>query len=454
MTGAILPRISGNFAILLILLLVCLDHTIPVATALLPVTSQVPPSPQVSPAPADSPDRLQAPAFLSPTEIPLADVTYPSIAENSRPGTINTTFTFRFQKENITIQANVSTALYEGARNGIKYAVAPPGSPVEEIAPGYYRAFVNDSRQESLYTGLLQQFRAARSEHHLTDDEYLELMTVFVQSLPYDKDAGLHPDNPPRFPVETIVDGTGDCDDKSVLLAGLLSREGYDVALFLFIPEHHMAVGVRNESHQFQDTGYLYIETTYTALVGDVPQKLILSEKYEQDGQPENLSIINSTPIVIRIGNGTTPYTSADQIGFILGKRQEIDEKIAGLRVNMGNCTYGNASCNESIEHVYNKYAELHNFMVRHPFDRAGLFQYLHPVVAVTDPGTHPALPASQSTMGPVPAGIPGYRISALLPCPPGQGPGPFTCLWQDLRQLFSGIPVSGAQTATPVFRQ
>ena len=50
-----------------------------------------------------------------------------------------------------------------------------------------------------------------------------------------------------------------------------------------------MAVGVRNESHQFQDIGYLYIETTYTALVGDVPRKLILSEKYEQDrraGEP------------------------------------------------------------------------------------------------------------------------------------------------------------------------
>ena len=263
-----------HVVLILVLILLCLPLILPPSGALQPETGQVTPTAQVSTMSANLSAGNQAPAFLYPTVTSIPDVTYPSIAENHQPGMVNTSSTFRFQEENVTIRANVSTALYEGARNGIKYAVAPPGSPVEELAPGYYRAFVNDPRQETLYTGLLQQFRSIRTEYRLTDDEYLELMTVFVQNLPYDQEAGLHPDTPPRFPVETVVDGTGDCDDKSVLLAGLLSREGYDVALFLFIPEHHMAVGVRNESHQFRDTGYMYIETTYTALVGDVPRKL------------------------------------------------------------------------------------------------------------------------------------------------------------------------------------
>ena len=105
-------------------------------------------------------------------------------------------------------------------------------------------------------------------------------MTVFVQSLPYDTKSGVL-DSPPRFPVETFVDGTGNCEDKSVLLAGLLSREGYDVVLFLFLPEHHIALGIRNSSYSFQDTGYTYIETTGTLLVGEVPSELAIPEKYE-----------------------------------------------------------------------------------------------------------------------------------------------------------------------------
>ena len=90
-------------------------------------------------------------------------------------------------------------------------------------------------------------------------DEYLELMAVAVQSLPYETDGTL---TAPKFPIETYVDGKGDCDDKSLLLAGLLAREGYTVALFYFKPEAHMAVGVKGYGCAYQDTGYGYVATT------------------------------------------------------------------------------------------------------------------------------------------------------------------------------------------------
>lgn len=443
----------GHVVLILVLILLCLPLILPPSGALPAETGQVTTTTQVSTISGNLSAGNQAPAFLYPTVTSIPDVTYPSIAEDHQPGMINTSFTFRFQEENITIHANVSTALYQGARNGIKYAVAPPAIPTGELASGYYHAFVNDPRQESLYADLLQQFRADRYEYHLTDDEYLELMTVFVQNLPYDEVAGRLPDNPPRFPVETVVDGTGDCDDKSVLLAGLLSREGYDVVLFLFIPEHHMAVGVRNESDQYRGSGYMYIETTYTALVGEVPRKLILSEKYETDGQPENVSILNSTPLVIRIGSGTRPYTSADETAFILARRQEIDKKIAGIRVNMGNCTYGNASCNETLEREYDGYALLHNYLVEHPYDRTGLYQYLHPVVAATVPAQNSPSPPYGNTTNPACAGIPATGITGSLLGQPGQGLSLLTCIWQDLRYLFSTSQVRGLQNTTPVFR-
>jgi hypothetical protein len=434
-------RATGlQFGIFAFGIALCLLLLISPSAALFQSSSRITSSLYPSPVPGNlSAENLPpSPQHQFPTEIPVPDITYPSIAENHRPGIINRSFTFRFEKENVTIRANASTALYEGARNGIKYAVAPSASPVEELAPGYYRAFVNDPRQEALYSSLLQEFRAARLAYNLSDDEYLELMTVFVQDLPYDRDAGLHPENPPRFPVETIVDGTGDCDDKSALLAGLLSREGYDVALFLFIPEQHMAVGVRNGSYQFRNTGYMYIETTYMALVGDVPRKLILSEKYGLDGQVENVSILNSTPLVIRIGSGTVPYMSADDIRFILSRQQEIDDKIAELQVNLGNCTFGNTSCNETLLPEYNRDAGIHNYIVKHTFDRYGLSQFLHPVVTVPGQSLNTSC-TTCGTMHAADAGTPASPTTESPCCLPAQEQSPLVLLWQDLRRLFSG---------------
>ena len=42
-----------------------------------------------------------------------------------------------------------------------------------------------------------------------------------------------------RYPAETLVDGEGDCDDKAVLLAGLLASDALDCRTALLMPERH-----------------------------------------------------------------------------------------------------------------------------------------------------------------------------------------------------------------------
>ena len=110
----------------------------------------------------------------APTATLIGDVRYPYIRTNTSAGTISRTYAFPFQKENVTITANVSTAVYDGARDGVKYAVTQPGNPVNLIAPGYFNAFISDPRQDSFYSGLLQDFRSIRARDNLSDDEYLE----------------------------------------------------------------------------------------------------------------------------------------------------------------------------------------------------------------------------------------------------------------------------------------
>ncbi len=84
----------------------------------------------------------------------------------------------------------------------------------------------------------------------------------------------------PKYPLETLMDQTGDCEDQVVLLAALLKLMGYKVAL-LVLPTH-VALGVAgskniNGTYVTDPTNnihYFYTETTATRwLPGEVPPK-------------------------------------------------------------------------------------------------------------------------------------------------------------------------------------
>ncbi len=106
---------------------------------------------------------------------------------------------------------------------------------------------------------------AAREEYEKY--QTVEFATAFVQSLPYTADSVTTPhDNYPRYPVETLVDNGGDCEDTSILLASLLNSMGYGVVL-IELPEHY-AVGVKGGEniygthYEYEGDNYYYIETT------------------------------------------------------------------------------------------------------------------------------------------------------------------------------------------------
>lgn len=85
-----------------------------------------------------------------------------------------------------------------------------------------------------------------------------------------------------KYPVETLVESTGDCEDKSILCASLLESLGFDVALVL--TAEHCMVAVKLDSEPVTNTqptvssieqgGHTYYicETTgYGWRVGDLP---------------------------------------------------------------------------------------------------------------------------------------------------------------------------------------
>ena len=311
---------------------------------------------------------------------------------------------FPFEKTTVTLTLPINVSVYEGAKQAEK-ATTVYGNISETIwLAESYRAMVQDPVQDSLYASLLAEADKIRLQQKLSDEEYLELVAVYVQSLRYEN----REQNPAKFPVETVVDRAGDCDDKSLLLAGLLSREGYPVALLLFGPESHVAVGVGSDDYHYKNTGYAFVETTNFSFVGVPTDKL-----------GGNLTLY-SDPVIIPIGNGTKFYGSGSETRYIHDmyvlsdqKIKELEpqvksmgsdltsqqEKIAQLESqiqeirNTGNSgSYNtqvavhnalvsdyNSRLNEyrQLFARYEKYALVHNYILEHMYDRKGVFEYV-----------------------------------------------------------------------------
>ncbi|GAB4283349.1 MAG: hypothetical protein Kow0067_04260 [Coriobacteriia bacterium] len=245
-------------------------------------------------------------------------VVYPSIKPDptvAEPLVVEHTFTFEGVTHAVTLA--VDGALYAGARDAEKSVIRFGNARETDWVEDYYPAFVSEPHQDPFFEDLLGQLRAIRDREGLDADRYAELLTAFVQSIPYATDAV---DLSPKFPVETFVDRAGDCDDKTLLLAGLLSREGYDVAVLLFEPEQHVALGLRSDAATYRSTGYAYVETTTKGLVGMVPDDLAGGV------------VLTSEPRVFAVDGGTMSYGAGNEVAAILAALEESSEKAQALR--------------------------------------------------------------------------------------------------------------------------
>lgn len=111
--------------------------------------------------------------------------------------------------------------------------------------------------------------------------EEVRFILSFVQNaLTYRKDEG---GEYPRYPVESLVDAIGDCEDYSILGAAIFKCIGYDVALLHVKAEtmEHMALGICGEEGlpgyyaEHEDKRYYYCEMTADGWqMGQLPEDL------------------------------------------------------------------------------------------------------------------------------------------------------------------------------------
>lgn len=134
---------------------------------------------------------------------------------------------------------------------------------------------------DATVTSLANGLEKVAEEEGFDDYETVSFILAFVQSLPYTEDdvtTGF--DDYPRYPIETLVDGGGDCEDTSFLFAGILKELNYGVCLIN--PPNHVAVGVLGSEtltgtyYELDGKRYYYCETTGSGWeIGDCPDEYL-----------------------------------------------------------------------------------------------------------------------------------------------------------------------------------
>lgn len=181
--------------------------------------------------------------------------------------------TWEYNKKNCTISLNISKQLYHYFRYDREHLAYRYRFQGDELPPNYF-SFMLSEHDRPVMQALAKEF----SRNANSDLDKITMALAFVQSLPYVHDADSKgADEYVRFPIETLVDGCGDCEDKVALLTALLYEMDVDFIL-LVLPEH-MAIGVHCDGIEaerylgFHGKRYYYLETTMTGWqIGQIPE--------------------------------------------------------------------------------------------------------------------------------------------------------------------------------------
>ncbi len=201
-------------------------------------------------------------------------------------------YDWRYAGTEWTWTLNLPRALYD-------YYREMPRPPTED-----YSVYVTHPEDDSHLEMLVEEIEEAAISEGFDEWETVNFAVSFVQSLPYTSDSVTTPyDEYPRYPIETLVDNGGDCEDTSILMAAILHEMGYGVVL-LSLPGH-WAVGILGgegiDGTYWEHNGkkYFYLETTGQGWqIGELPPKF--------QGEAAHIYDIVPVPILTHDWEATT----------------------------------------------------------------------------------------------------------------------------------------------------
>ena len=209
-----------------------------------------------------------------------------------------------FSNQTIPVITRNYTWTYDGETYAMSVIIPEPMYEYYSTKTRYvtsdYRGYILHPYDDAYMEVLVKEFDKLATFNDLTFDEEIGVVVSFVQNLHYITDDTTGFDEYPKFPVESLVDEGGDCEDTSILLSHLLEAMDIDTAL-LTLPGH-MAVGVDlNASGVHWDIGnstYYYLETTVAGWeIGSIP--------IEHVGKEVSIDTVEELPFLMHTWEAT-----------------------------------------------------------------------------------------------------------------------------------------------------
>lgn len=182
------------------------------------------------------------------------------------------TFDWDYNGKHWTWNLSIPQVLYDA------YKSVPVYSRTHSGPSGY--GFLTTTQDSYIRSLAIKLNETANSQGYGSYDK-VSFALAFVQSLQYTSDNVTEGYNEyPRFPIETLVDDGGDCEDTSVLFASITLVMGYGTVYIS--PPNHYAVGILGNGLQGaswtypQDSNqtYYYCETTGSGFkIGQLPDE-------------------------------------------------------------------------------------------------------------------------------------------------------------------------------------
>lgn len=178
-------------------------------------------------------------------------------------------FEWDYDGRHWTWNLSIPKALYEAYKN------VPVSTRTRNGLEGY--GFLTTTNDYYL-KALAEKLNQTTAEMGYGSYDEVSFVLAFVQSLPYTSDSVTSGyDEYPRFPIETLVDDGGDCEDTAILFATLTLIMNYGTVYIN--PPNHYAVGILGNDLQgyyltYQNKTYYYCETTGDGFkIGDMPEE-------------------------------------------------------------------------------------------------------------------------------------------------------------------------------------
>ncbi len=352
------------------------------------ISSDTPPEVKSSPE-----EKTDANTYNSNSDSSGIFLSYPKLVPKQVTGPKSSvrTFTTKFEKTEYTVSFDINMSVLSGAQTADKSLGNQIRKEPEDVQIQYYRSFFEGEANDAFFDEITKKLRHVKIANGLSDQEYLEYLITFVQQIPYDFLA-----DETRYPIEVLFDRTGDCDEKSMLLIGLLDKSGYDTALILFPDKGHAVSGIKIipegqtnfRLYRSDDRrNYLFIEATAPYYIGLYP------DDYE-----------NANSVVIPVSDKSKmAYTKYNYVAYIVDSMKKIRARIIFLEEDLKRqynmikaleeklndpysyYTYQNEFDSDYIDYrqmvdkyneyyeIYQKNIEVYRHIEQHPYDIEGV---------------------------------------------------------------------------------